>query len=291
MTDHPASLRLLLLVVAVLIVAYNAWRGWRAGFVRQAVSIVATLAVWIAAYFGGPFIVPFLRPIGLPDQALSAIGGILLGIVIYILIQTIAAVLFKKTSEQSVGIIRFGYGGLGAALGACSGIFKVWILLIVLRLCGTVAQTGVAVASHSPRPVNPVIRGLAQAKSSIDTGVAGTVAEHLDPLPDKLYTTLDKLGRVLADERNIARFLNYPGIKDLAGHSKITALQDDPAIARAALDHNFLALLSNPAIVSTVNDPDLAAGLRKIDLEKALNYALQPTSRPTSANRTQSRGE
>ncbi len=271
--------QLLFFAAAALIVAWHAWRGWRKGVVRQIIGVVAIILAWLAGYFGGPFTVLFLRPLGLPDQLLVVLGGVLLGAVVYVTISVLAAVVFKNTAQQGVGVIRWGYGGLGALVGAAAGLFQVWLLLLVLRLFGTVAQTGLDAAKHAPTrrqpPANPLVRGVAGIKASMDRGLTGAVTDHLDPVPDQLYRTLNKLGRTVASDRSISRFFSYPGVKPLAQHPKMLALKKDPSISRAALERNYLALLRNEHVVAAANDPEMARLVRSLDFEKALDFALQ----------------
>ena len=65
----------ILFVVAALVVLIHAWRGWRAGVVRQVVSLVALVVAGAAAFFGRELLVPVLRPLGLPEHPDELDGG------------------------------------------------------------------------------------------------------------------------------------------------------------------------------------------------------------------------
>src|SRR5205085_1575210 len=134
--------------------------------------------------------------------------GSLLGMVVFASISLVGAILFKKTSEQSVGIVQFGYGISGAAVGAVFGIFLVWIAILAVRLLGSVAETQIA-ASKRPRvtvqpatprrapaatPPSDIVLGLAHMKHSLEQGTAGAVVQQVDPIPGSLYMILTKLG-------------------------------------------------------------------------------------------------
>jgi Colicin V production protein len=122
----------LLLAIAALIIALKTWHGWKLGVVRQAVGLVALVGGVIAAVIGGPVVEPFLD-LSLPvrDEARTPLAGLATGIVVYLAVTLCAVVLFKKTEHQTVGVIRFGYGFLGAVLGAVSGALIAAVLLII----------------------------------------------------------------------------------------------------------------------------------------------------------------
>ena len=114
-------------------------------------------------------------------------------------------------------------------------------------------------------------------KRGLEQGAAGGVIEKVDPVPEAVYSTLGKLGRVVSDPASIERFNRFPGVQPLLDHPRIAILFADPQIQRAARERDYMALFSNPRLVTAANDPDLAAALRRVDLEKALDFALTPS--------------
>src|SRR5690242_18984341 len=99
---------------ATVLVLLMAFRGWKLGIVRQTVSIFSLALAYVAAWFGGGYLVPFLRPLGFPDRILSYIGSALLGMFVYGFIALISGLIFKKTAHQKFGPVRFGFGAAGA---------------------------------------------------------------------------------------------------------------------------------------------------------------------------------
>lgn len=277
---------------AGLFVLFTAWRGWRLGFMRQLMSILALAGAYIIGYFGGGPLGTILHKfIEYPESALAVVGAVGLGFVIYCCIALVGAILFKKTSQQSVGLVRLGYGASGAVFGALYGLFLVWIAVLAIRLLGSVAETQIAVAknpraitSHGPTPTptpaptppGAVVRGLAQMKQSLEQGAAGSVVQQVDPIPGTLYSILHKLGLMVSDEKRVDRFLAYPGAKMLLAHPKIAALQNDPVITNDIINRNYFALIRNPRIVTAANDTEIGELMRKFEFEKALDYALHP---------------
>jgi hypothetical protein len=292
------QLQMVFLAVAAAVVIYQMISGWRKGLVRQLFNLVALIGAYAAAYFGGRLAIPVLRPMGYPDIVAGAAAGALIGILVFVGVSSIGAILFKKTSQQSVGIIRFAYGLSGALVGVLFGLFFVWMAVVAVRVLGTVAETKADAAKNIPAPrvsrlnaeysvtqeqpqrmppetPNALIRGLVEMKHSLEWGKTGKVVDRVDPVPEGFYSVMHKLGQMAASPERVNRFLAYPGAKPLTEHPKILALRDDPEIFREIESRNFLALIKNERIVNAANDPDLNQLLRDFELEKALDYALQ----------------
>jgi uncharacterized membrane protein required for colicin V production len=271
---------------AIIVVILQAWRGWRSGIIRQIMEIVAVACAYAAAYFGAPLGAPFLRPLGYPNPILSVLGGSIVAIAVFAIVSIGSVILFKKTSQQSLGLVRLGYGLSGAALGALFGVVCIWVIVLAIRVVGTLAETKIQNPSnpfqtrdvrsgHSPAAANPAwILGLVQMKRSLEEGNTGSLVRQVDPVPTKIYALVGKLGTVLGNQQNVDRFLSYPGVKPLTENPKILALREDEELVRAAQSWDWSALLHNPRVIQAANDPDVSAMVRKVDLEKALDYAL-----------------
>ena len=281
------SLQICLFAAAALIVALKAWHGWRLGVVRQSADLVGLGCAYFCAVFGGRVLAPVLFLLGVPSGVSGIAGGALLGLLVYFTCMIVAAILFKKTSQQSVGVVRFGYGAAGAMIGGMMGLFVVWIAVLGIRVLGTVARSQIEVARRplvavngkpAPKPMahppGSLIRGLAHIKESLELGAAGAIVEHVDPIPGTLYTLLTKVGQMISNEQSIDRFLAYPGVKMLTQHPKIAALQSDPEIAKNLIAQDYFALVRNEHIIRAANDREIGELMAKFEFEKALDFAL-----------------
>ena len=287
MSKGTDSWQICFFAVAAALVCLKAWHGWRLGVVRQSVGVIGLACAYGMAVYGGRLLVPVLKPLGIPDGLLGIVGGALLGLLVYLGFAMTGAILFKKTSHQSLGIIRVGYGAAGAVLGALMGVFAVWIGVVGIKLLGTVARSQIEGARHpvsmvrgkltpAPIPQQPgaIVRSLAHIKESIEQGRAGALVDHVDPIPGTLYSLLSRVGQMISNEQSIDRFLAYPGVKKLTEHPKIAALQNDPDIARDLIAQNYFALVRNERIIRAANDHEIAELMAKFEFEKALDYAL-----------------
>ena len=301
LSDHsmqhgPDSWQICLFAVAALIVALKAWHGWRLGVARQAIGLMALACAYFCAIFGGRVLAPVLFILGVPSRLSGIAGGALLGLLVYVTLSIAGAILFKKTSQQSLGVVRFGYGFAGAVIGGFMGLVVVWIGILGIRLLGTVAKTQIE-ASHQPPSNNrgrlsskpapsapgSIVRGLARIKESLEQGATGAVVEHVDPIPGTLYSLLTKVGQMISNEQSIDRFLAYPGVKTLTEHPKIAALHSDPEIAKNLVAQDYFALVRNQHIIRAANDREIGELMTKFDFEKALDYALHKTEKHDSA--------
>lgn len=290
-SGSPDLLQLAFFGGAALLVLLKAWHGYRVGIIRQILGIVALLAAYLTGYFGGGFLGPLLhRVIDLPENLLAVAGAALIGFTMYCTITLIGSIVFKKTAQQSVGLIRLGYGLSGACVGAMYGLFLVWIAILAIRLLGSVAETQIAVAKNphlslgkptptptpAPTPPSAVVRGLAQMKHSLESGAAGAVVQQVDPIPGTLYGILHKLGVMVSDEKSVNRFLSFPGVQPLLAHPKVAALQSDQEITHDIIERRYLRLLRNPRIIAAANDAEIGELMRKFEFEKALDHAIRP---------------
>ncbi|HSI13535.1 MAG TPA: CvpA family protein [Chthoniobacter sp.] len=295
---HFDSYQIGFLIGAGLFVAFTAWHGWRLGILRQIISILALAAAYIIGYFGGSRLGGLLQHfIDLPERALAVMGAVGMGFIIYCCITLLGVIAFKKTAQQKAGLMRLGYGVSGSVCGAFYGLFLVWIMVLAIRLLGSVAETQLA-ASYYPSPSankhpatptpgpaatpNAMIRTLAHMKESLEQGPTGMVVQQVDPIPGTLYGILRKLGVMVSDEKSIDRFLSYPGVKPLLASPKIAALQNDPQITRDIVSRNYLALIRNPHIIAAANDAEIAELMRKFQFEKALDYAIRRPEQDTA---------
>jgi hypothetical protein len=272
----------MLFAAAAVIVLLKAWQGWRLGVVRQVIGLAAVAAATVCGYFGSGAMGTLLASmLPLPERLLGAAGGVLLGGLVYVAITILSAILFNKTSDQGLAIIRIGYGLLGAAIGAIYGLVIVGALALGLRVLGSIAETKLGIEKNAhlggskAARADPLARRLAAAKHAVEAGPGGAILRAVDPLPESTYSTLAKLAALAANSRNIERLADYPGIRPVMQHPKVAALIKDPELAKAITEHRYLALLSNPRLVAAADDPELSERLRAIDLEKALDYALR----------------
>ncbi len=261
---------------ALVLILFEVVRGWRLGLVRQLVRLFALVSAYAAGLFGGRMLLPMVRPFfRAPDFILSLLAGAVLALVVYAAINGLGALLFKRTREQRVGLVRFVYGFSGAALGIFFGLFGVWLVVVAVRSLGALAGAENNAAAN-PEPARPAaVAPLGQLKQSLERGSLGEALRAIDPVPNQTYASLGKLGTVLSDPRHAERFLSFAAVRELSENPRIISLRDDPQIMQLIEQHRYLELLQSPKVIAALNDPVLATQLRSFDLQRALDYALK----------------
>ena len=283
---------------AVVLVLFEAVRGWRLGLLRQLMRLAALLAAYAAAFFGGRLLLPIARPVlKMPDFVLSALGGATLAFVAYAVVSSMGAILFKRTGEQDSRIAKLVYGFAGAIVGLFFGFFALWLIVVSIRAVGAVADAQVRSRSaivHASRDATShalevrrrflgdgneqsaaLPASLARLKNSLELGALGNAVKQMDPVSQKSYDTLAKLAAVFSNPERARKFLSFPGARELSEHPKIVALRDDPEISDMVAQRRFLDLLQDRRIIDAANDPALADRIKKFDFHAALDYATK----------------
>ena len=291
---------------AVILILFELIRGWRLGLMRQLARIVAVVAAYSAAIFGGRLLLPVARPfLRMPDPVTAMLAGAVLALLIYSVVSSLGNIFLKRTNQHNSTVMRLLSGVSGAALGMFFGAFLVWLVVVGVRSLGAVAD-GQVIAQSSlqspvgePQPVHatissdqglvkkeeptPLICLLARLKNSVELGSVGEVVKHTDVIPAKTYETLARVGQLLADPENAERFLTFPGARDLGENPKIVALRNDPEITDLIARKRIFDLLQNEKILEAANDAGLVKQIKKFDLGRALDYALGPRSAQASS--------
>lgn len=283
---------------AVVLILFEVVRGWRLGLFRQLVRVAALAAAYVAAVFGGRFLLPITRPfLKMPDIALSFLAGAVLALVIYAFVTSLGMLLFKRTGQQNSQLGHVIHGFAGAIVGLIFGAFVVWLIVASVRAVGAVADAQVRSQANSPNTdqsaamraldvrrrflaepnagSTALATSLARLKNSLELGPLGKAIKQTDPLPLKTYETLGKFGTVFSSPERAQKFLTFPGARELSEHPKIVALRNDPDISEMIAQGRFLDLLQNQRIIDAANDPTLADRIKKFDLQRALDYAVE----------------
>jgi hypothetical protein len=283
---------------AVILILFEVVRGWRLGLMRQIMRLVALSAAYAAALLGGSLFVPVARSFfKMPDPVLSVLCGAIVTFAAYALVSGVGAILFKRTAQQESGLVRLIYGFAGAIVGLFFGLFLLWLTVASVRAIGALAEGQAAsrssadvknpqdptshaldvrrrFLSESGDGMQPLTTSLARLKNSLELGLLGSVLKGTDPISQRTYETLEKAGSVLSSPERTQKFLTFPGARELAEHPKIVALRSDPEIADLIAQGRFMDLLQNPRVIEAVNDPVLAARIKKFDIQHAFDYAL-----------------
>jgi hypothetical protein len=285
---------------AVILILFETVRGWRLGLMRQIARLVALGAAYPAGFLGGgSLLVPVARPFfKMPDAMLSLLCGAALALVTYAVVSGVGAILFKRTSHHESGAVRIIYGSTGAIIGLFFGAFLLWLVIAGVRTVGALAQGQThsqsrAAGYESADPTSRAIEirrrflldsddstaalatSLARLKNSLELPPLGKAVKQADPISQKTYETLEKASSVFSSPERTQRFLTFPGARELSEHPKVVALRSDPEIIELIAQKRLFELLQNPRVLEVANDPVLRDRVKKFDIQRALDYALE----------------
>lgn len=267
-TQMPTSFWLWL--AAALYLLFEIWRGWRRGVLRHGMSVAALLVAggigWIFAWMTG-FAADRIVPLPYPGGRL--IFGLVAALAFYFAAVALSSLLFKRTSQQPPGLKRLFYGAGGAFFGLIFGLLMLWGGVSIFRTLGAVAEA---------RQTAPGDAEAVAMEESPGENATGGLVDKVDIVPANVYGLITKLMRVTQSPAAAARFFAYPQTQQLLAQPKIMQLIADPAVAGAASEGNYLALLTSPKLAEAASDPEVQQFFGGFDLEKALDYALQESA-------------
>ena len=225
--------QLLFLGGSALLVLVQAFRGWRLGVVRQLVNLGrAAAGLWLR---------PSVRAAGHPcfssarlsGSARLRAGGLGGGLPGLFCRRLRGRVLFRRTDQQGLGLVRLGYGAGGSFIGMLGGLVTVWLLVLGIRFLGTAAEAEVNLArqrarAHGRLPPGEMAVQLAHLKRSLDSGATGAVISSMDPIPARSYVIVNKITKVLSSVDSMNRFVAFPGTRTLGENPRIVGLAPGP---------------------------------------------------------------
>jgi len=261
------------LLTGVLVLAFEVWWGWRVGVMRTLTSIVALVGSALIGLAAGSVVAAIN---GGGEVVFWGTAAIVL-VVVYIAIWLFGFVMFKKTSQQPMGL-HFIWGMGGAALGFVLGVLVLWLSIPAVRTVGAFGEGRKQTYEAYYLPVPLVTGTMAAVKTKLETGLTGKIFSSFDIASPDLYDIVEKLSRFSADpETCLARFMEYPDLKAVANLPEVQAMTTDPQVLAAIENQNMAALLTNPALMKLARDKKVSEMIMKIDFRKALDYAVGET--------------
>ena len=274
-----------LLYSAAVFMLWEIYAGWRRGLIRGGLHFGASVASGLLGMLVGQTVGAVIGLV-LPGVAFlsgliagGAVALITLGVCLFL-----GAVLFKRTSQQPPGLVRWTFGAGGAVFGLLTGLFILWGAVSIIRTSGALAKSSIAGQKSQDAPASA--RTFAMLKDSLEMGPIGEIVESVDILPSQAYENITRIGQLTKNQDALIRFLDYPGVQEIVTHPRIQALMQDPVVVQSAENKNFLALIQSRTVLNAATDPSLQKLIMSIDLEKALDYAMPPKQNPTSPKKT-----
>ncbi len=282
--------------LSALFIAVLGWSGWRQGVVRQLMTLTAIACAYAAAWYGASSAAPVFAFLKYPPQVTTLIGGTAVGCATFLGLHGLRRWLFRRTAQLANPRVRLSYGILGAILGVTFGSLVFLLTTGLVRAVGTVAQSRLEdvekeklepdlLPSEEP---GALVRSFAKLGTALDEGKSGEFLHRYDKVPaTHVFATLAKLGIMISRPECVDRFLDYPGVEQLAFHPKLVAVRDDPSVGALLASRSFVQLLRHEKVVALANDAEFNALMKKMEFEKALDHALKPMKIHDAPHETQ----
>ncbi|MGB8464553.1 MAG: hypothetical protein WCE49_06390, partial [Terrimicrobiaceae bacterium] len=229
--QHGSPLwQMLLFFAGIVFLLWEIWRGWRAGFVRSGIHLGAILVSGSLGLLAAKLAaIPFGGLGNVPGFVAGTVVGGGLGILLFVAIWLLGALLLKRTDHQPSGVFRILWGAGGAFFGLLVGLTVLWGGISIVRTLGAFAESRVEARQDKPRPAQPgVAGGLLTLKESLELGSAGRFLDTVDPLPPDFYELVLQIGKLTSDQQALSRLLEYPGIQDIMQNPRVIDLMNDP---------------------------------------------------------------
>ena len=226
----------------------------------------------MAALLLGELVAPLLRPLGFADVVNLALARAQVALLAYLIAVGCGAILFKRTGQQELGLVRFFYGLSGAAIGLAFGVVMVWLLLVFVRVAGLFA----------PPPAQSDAGGIAartlgvvrEWKSEIENGPVSGLVKAVDPLRERDYESAERAGQLIGNPERLRKLWESAALREWAADERVKQLANDPELQKLVSERDFAAFLRHPRVVAFLNDPELIARARRTDFEAALREAV-----------------
>jgi hypothetical protein len=279
-TDGSEYWRTLFLALAGAWVILSIFRGWTQGILRQLLVPLALAGALVAVVLIAPVASGYFRDnTRLPAPLSMLLVGAVIWFFVYNLLVFVGGIIFKRTRDQDVTIVRLFFGAGGAFVAIIYALLQIWLITVGIRVFGRIAEDQIAIQSSRAATPHGFVVGLARLKNSLELGSGRAILDSVDPVPQDVYQRIGQGSRLLASPRAIGRLFGFPAFRSIWENPKIRALQTDPEILEGVRRGDFLSLVSNPKVIALWSDPNVRALLSGNQIQAALDYANGETAR------------
>jgi hypothetical protein len=279
-TDGSEYWRTLFLALAGAWVTLSIFRGWTQGILRQLLVPLAMASALVVVVLVAPVASGYFRDsTSLPAALSGLLVGAFMWFFIYNLLVFLGGIIFKRTRDQDVTIVRLFFGAGGAFVAIIYALLQIWLITAGIRVFGKIAEDQIAIQSSRAATPHAFVIGLARLKNSLELGSGRAILDSVDPVPQDVYQRIEQGSRLLASPRAIGRLFESPALRSIWENPRVRALQTDPEILEAVRRGDFLLLVSNPKVIALWSDPSVRALLSGNQIQAALDYADGATAR------------
>jgi len=270
-----------------MIVLISVLEGARQGIGRKLTGIGGLLIAIIVVFSVGQGPAKLLQNwIPYPLVVLQYLGAALAGWIAFALVSVCGLFFCKKTNKLE-DEVRSRNVRWGAVLGGGIGLFLIALCTLAIGMSGTLANIVLANTVPGSMPDDAAANSAKQQSEArallahidrLNSAIMDIPGYHLinwfDPVPAKAYRIFDKLLQVSNAPEATQHFVEQPRISEILRDPLFANIREDEDIKQLLQRRDLHALLSNRKIRTVLDDPALMPTISGLELENALDAAL-----------------
>ena len=250
-------------------VLFGAWRGFRRGPFRVAVSFAGLLLSGALALWIGESVGELLWDGSSVPWVLREFLGAL--VVFSVLMTSLHLWLWWRGRSGGPGA-KVDRPWLGAGLGGALGFF--WFMLALLVGLALASACELLADSSGDRRIRARLERVLIVRRTLAENPWTAPLGRLDLLPEKFRRVVPKVFAVLRDRDAFQRLQSDERLRALAAHPAFYPLVKDSTVSDLVKRRDFHGLLSHPKVVALLADDDFQRRLLASDYESMLDRAL-----------------
>lgn len=260
---------MILWLAALILMAFPAVVGYRAGAVRAAISFVGLILGALLAMPLSPLLRPVVKLCGvhqpLFQQILApAVVFLIILIISKIIAQTVHYKVELYYEYKTNDTVRAKWERLSSRLGLCVGVLNgaVYFFLILIPIyIGGYLTTQVARGDDMPKSVKILNQAREQMKTS---KLDRFVAAH-DPAPEAFYDASDVIAIVQQNPLSVSRLSRYPDFLSIAERPEFQDMSTDADLNNLIQSQASIGqVLKHPKVQAVVTNTEITGEISRI---------------------------
>ena len=281
--------------LALLLILFFLWRGWRRGLVRELSSVISIGGSILLAKPLGNLLLK-IPGIALPEFLTSIVGPAIGGIAAYILLRFSCFVIAKSTgllkkreegeevtTKQS--LLKAGGGLIGALFGLLMVLVLGWYTLsfgqLSALLLGNPALSAPSIAENGSAGASPQdkvgllllpARITAAHRENFSLSFTGQMAAGTNPVPENILQSAEMVVGITQHPEQLQKLAEFAPVQALAEEPSVKALTTNAEVKALAEAGDIAGLLNHPDVQALLNDPKIQEILKGMDPEEVRKF-------------------
>ena len=281
--------------IALLIILFFIWRGWRRGFVREMSSVISIGGSIVLAKPLGNLLLS-IPGLSFPALLNSVVGPAVGGIAAYIilrftcfLVAKMTGLLKKREEGEEVttkqSLLKAGGGLIGALFGLLMVLVLGWYTLsfgqLSALLLGNPALSAPSIAENGSAGASPQdkvgllllpARITAAHRENFSLSFTGQMAAGTNPVPENILQSAEMVVEITKHPEQLQLLAEFAPVQALAAEPSVKALTTNAEVKALAEAGDIAGLLNHPDVQALLNDPKIQEILKGMDPEEVKKF-------------------